>query len=283
MKYIFTLLILSASFTFLSAQNLILNSGFETATVGNPTGNPIPAYPATLNNWTATSTDGEFILEPTLAYAGNGFLSVLQNSNAYNGAPWLGSGGPGYDQAGQVFSVQPNSSYDLLYWYRAGDGSRYGYGAGNMVVHVEAITPANSLLTSINAPTTLTWQLYTKTFVTGPNDTQAILLFASMGTGNVDTWYDDVEIYPSLTIGMAGFSDLVIRTYPNPVSDLLFVSGSMYSSIAKYQLLDMLGNLVSDGTLTSNGINVSEFKNGLYLLKVWEEGKSSTKRVMISH
>ena len=132
MKYFTTLLLLTVSFSFLSAQNLILNSGFETATVGIPTGTPIPSYPTTLNNWTATATDGEFILEPSLAYSGNGFLSVLQNSGAYTGAPWLGSGGTGYDQAGQVFSVQPSTGYDLWFWYRAGDGSRYNYGAGRL-------------------------------------------------------------------------------------------------------------------------------------------------------
>ena len=188
MRTLYTIFLVASVISGAHAQNLILNSGFETATVGIPSGQAIPSYPTELNHWTATATDGEFILEPTLAYAGNGFLSVLQNSGAYNGAPWLGGGGGGYDQAGQVFPVQPSTGYDLLFWYRAGDGSRYGYGAGDMVVHVESIAPAMATLTSIVAPTTLTWQLYTKTFVTGPNDTQAIVLFACMGSGDVDTW-----------------------------------------------------------------------------------------------
>lgn len=280
MRTLFTISLIALIISGVNAQNLILNPGFETATVGIPSGQPIPSYPTELNHWTATATDGEFILEPTLAYAGNGFLSVLQNSGAYNGAPWLGGGGGGYDQAGQVFPVQPSTGYDLLFWYRAGDGSRYGYGAGDMVVHVESIAPAMATLTSIVAPTTLTWQLYTKTFVTGPNDTQAIVLFACMGSGDVDTWIDDVEIYPSLAIGVADHQKLQVKTYPNPVSENLYVSG-LNSDDLDYQVLSMLGSVVSAGALTSSAVNVSHLPDGMYLLRVTDGTSTAINKFQI--
>lgn len=282
MKPISTLFLLILLSLGVSSQNLIQNPGFETATVGIPSGQGIPSYPTELDFWTATATDGEFILEPTLAYAGNGFLSVLQNSGAYDGSPWLGTGGGGYDQAGQVFSVTPSTGYDLTFWYRAGDGSRYGYGAGTMVVHVESISPSAATLTSINAPTTQQWQLYTKTFVTGPSDTQAIVIFAGMGSGNVDTWIDDVVVSVSTATGISNGPRLEAKVYPNPVSEQLFVSTPSGSSM-QYELMNMLGSTIAVGQTGGSQIDVSHLPNGMYLLRLRSDSGSKVEKIQIKH
>lgn len=282
MKPISTLFLLILLSLGVSSQNLIQNPGFETATVGIPSGQGIPSYPTELDFWTATATDGEFILEPTLAYAGNGFLSVLQNSGAYDGSPWLGTGGGGYDQAGQVFSVSPSTGYDLTFWYRAGDGSRYGYGAGTMVVHVESISPSAATLTSINAPTTQQWQLYTKTFVTGPSDTQAIVIFAGMGPGDVDTWIDDVTVSVSTATGISQRQALEAKVYPNPVSDQLFVSTPSGNPM-QYELMNMLGSTVAVGQTGGSQIDVSHLPNGMYLLRLRSDSGSKVEKIQVKH
>ena len=177
-------------------QNLVLNPGFETATIGVPTGTPLPSYPATLDSWGAVNTDGEFILGPTQSHSGNGFMSMLENGGQNPGTPWLGTTvAGGFDRGEQEVDVLANTTYLLNYWYRAGDGSRYGYGAGSTLVQVEEVLPTNLSLASVQNVATGIWQQGTITFTTGPATTRIMVLFSAMGSGPTDTWYDDIDLH----------------------------------------------------------------------------------------
>lgn len=178
------------------AQNLVVNGGFETASVGVPGGTPFPAYPATLDGWGAVNTDGEFILYPGMAHTGNGFMSVLENGGQNPAMPWTGAANSfmGYDRAVQVVPVLPGQPYVLRFWYRAGDGSRYGYGAGDAFVQVERHAPGFGEIADRQMAATAEWQQDSITFNTGTGTTEVILLFSAVGSGPTDTWYDDVEL-----------------------------------------------------------------------------------------
>lgn len=186
------------AFNTAGAQNMVVNGEFETASIGMPTGTPFPAYPATLDGWGAVNTDGEFILAPGLAHTGNGMMSVLENGGQNPTMPWLGAPNSfmGYDRAVQVVPVLPNQPYVLRYWYRAGDGSRYGYGAGNAHVQVERHAPGFGEIAAHLLPATLEWQQDSIVFNSGIGTTEVILLFSASGSGPTDTWYDDVELEP---------------------------------------------------------------------------------------
>ncbi|MEO8068564.1 MAG: hypothetical protein ABI599_12785 [Flavobacteriales bacterium] len=186
------------------AQNLIVNPGFETATLGVPTGTPLPFYPATLDGWGAVNTDGEFILGPAQAHNGNGFMSMLENGGQNPGTSWLGaSASGGYDRGYQEVDVLANTTYLLSYWYRAGDGSRYGYGAGSTLVQVEEVLPTFLSLASAQNVATSTWQQGSITFTTGAATTRIIVLFSALGSGSTDTWYDDVDLHGGQGEGVA--------------------------------------------------------------------------------
>ena len=180
-----------------TAQNLILNGGFETATVGVPTGTPFPFYPTTLDSWSAVNTDGEFILGPSQAYTGNGFMSMLENGGQNPGTGWLGGGGPslGYDRGVQEVDVASSTWYILRYWYRAGDGSRYGYGAGNALIQVEEVLPTFASIATAQHPATSSWQEDSILFVTGAATSRIMVLFSALGAGTTDTWYDDLDLH----------------------------------------------------------------------------------------
>lgn len=180
------------------AQNLVVNGGFETATVGLPGGTPLPSYPTTLNSWCAVTVDGEYCMDPTRAYAGVGFLSVLQNAGGNPGAPWLGAGVPGgYDRAAQVLNVAPSTQYTMSVWYRHGDGGRYGYTVGDMLVQVEQLSPTNAVIVSQQIPMPAAWTYYSINFTTGPAATQIIILYSCIGPGNADLWIDEASVIPS--------------------------------------------------------------------------------------
>lgn len=60
-------------------------------------------------------------------------------------------------------------------------------------------------------------------------------------------------------------SKKIARIYPNPVSDLLFVS----SDFDKYEILDLEGRIVKYGTASNKQIDVKQIAEGLYYLKLY--------------
>jgi hypothetical protein len=182
-----------------TAQNLILNGGFETATVGIPTGTPLTPYPTLLDNWSAVNVDGEFMYDLSYAHTGTGFLSVLNNPagnpvTAWLGAPWAISFG--YDRAIQVVPVSQSTLYELQFWLRSGAGIRYsGYDEGTALVQVEQLTPAPDTIVSFSVYTPLAWQQFGFTFITGSTCTSVAILFSIYDTDASDAWFDDVDLH----------------------------------------------------------------------------------------
>jgi gliding motility-associated-like protein len=261
-----------------NVQNLVLNSGFETAINGLPGGDPISAYPNFLNNWTAVNTDGEFIFDSLLASSGFGFLSVLQNANANPSLPWLGSGNTfgGFDRVAQIINVIPSQNYKLEFKCRSGDGSRYGYGPGNLIVEIEETLPTNSLITSQVITPTLNWQSFDINFVTGVNTAEIILLFSSQGSSNTDNWIDDINFQLNsnivgcdsvataiITINTSTFDTTSIIATDNylwPIDGVNYMSSGVYVNISSdslgcnvTQVLDLTINI--SGCTDSIAIN----------------------------
>lgn len=57
-----------------------------------------------------------------------------------------------------------------------------------------------------------------------------------------------------------------VSVFPNPVQDNIHVEGLLKST--EYVIYNTLGQKISEGTIFQNGINVSEFKQGLYILNL---------------
>ena len=68
-------------------------------------------------------------------------------------------------------------------------------------------------------------------------------------------------------------SDENIEIYPNPFSDIIFVSASDGGSI---EITDVSGKVVYYSTLSTgiNEISTSHFSKGLYVVKIQNEDKS---------
>jgi hypothetical protein len=181
------------------AQNLIINGGFETATVGLPGGTSLPPYPTWLDNWSAVNIDGEFLYDTSLAHTGTGFLSVLQNAGGNPVSPWLGtpfSWNDGYDRAVQIVPVSPFTTYQLQFWVRSGAGLRYGgYDEGTVLAQVEQFSPTPTLVGSCTIYTPPAWQPVFYTFTTGSTCASVAILFSIYDTDNADAWIDDVDLH----------------------------------------------------------------------------------------
>ncbi|WP_395061357.1 T9SS type A sorting domain-containing protein [Flavobacterium sp.] len=72
-----------------------------------------------------------------------------------------------------------------------------------------------------------------------------------------------------------------LKVYPNPVSNgTLFIETSANAE-KTVTIFDVMGKQVLNTTSTSNEINVASIKGGIYLVKITEEGKTATRKLVI--
>jgi hypothetical protein len=75
-----------------------------------------------------------------------------------------------------------------------------------------------------------------------------------------------------------GINQNDIMIYPNPVSTVLYVKN--ISKKAKYKIYNSAGQLVANGILLNNQINVSKLINGVFVIDI-EDGSVSVQKKFI--
>lgn len=78
-------------------------------------------------------------------------------------------------------------------------------------------------------------------------------------------------------MGVTDSSLTQLRIYPNPASTVFYVDGK---DISKIEIYDLAGRLIKSASNISNGISVSEFSKGIYILKI-QSGKSVISKKLI--
>jgi len=69
-----------------------------------------------------------------------------------------------------------------------------------------------------------------------------------------------------------------LKVYPNPASETIYITSGI--PIEKIELYDMVGKRVLESKETSE-VKVNHLEHGLYLLKLYSENASTTKKVII--
>lgn len=72
------------------------------------------------------------------------------------------------------------------------------------------------------------------------------------------------------------FGDKMI--YPNPASHLLHVNPNFGTLKATYRIINLLGKVITSGTIKNNSVNISTLKNGIYLLELTDEEETFTQK-----
>ncbi|MBC7846793.1 MAG: T9SS type A sorting domain-containing protein [Flavobacterium sp.] len=69
--------------------------------------------------------------------------------------------------------------------------------------------------------------------------------------------------------------------YPNPVTKGTLYITSNSASAKSVSIFDVLGKQVLNAKTLNNAVNVANLKGGIYILKITEEGKTDTKKLII--
>ena len=69
--------------------------------------------------------------------------------------------------------------------------------------------------------------------------------------------------------------------YPNPVANGILKINTLSNLQKQVQIFDVLGKQVFSKMIRNEELNISKLKTGLYILKVIEDGKSTTRKLVI--
>jgi hypothetical protein len=86
-------------------------------------------------------------------------------------------------------------------------------------------------------------------------------------------------ITPSLSVKQNEISGL--NMYPNPVTKGTLYITSNSNSDKSVSIFDVLGRQVLNAKVSNNTVNVSNLKGGAYIVKINEEGKTATRKLIV--
>lgn len=107
------------------------------------------------------------------------------------------------------------------------------------------------------------------------------LMFALFNGGNGDGYASDI-LNTSITLDVIEvLVKLNILLYPNPASDIVNIKPSNGVNITSIQLFDISGNAIKMELSNKNTINVGELSDGIYLLNIFSDSGSVSKRLIV--
>jgi len=98
-------------------------------------------------------------------------------------------------------------------------------------------------------------------------------------TADFTTGSPSPENKASLSVKQNSISGL--NVYPNPVTDGNLYITSDSSEAKTVAVYDILGKQVLNAKTSNNAVNVSSLKGGSYIVKITEEGKTDTRKLII--
>lgn len=109
-------------------------------------------------------------------------------------------------------------------------------------------------------------------------------MFRQDGATNTPTMIIDelgINTVPTFTLSSSSFSQIEgLKMYPNPTKNNLFIETALNSDI-NVSIVNMLGKEVVNTKVVNNTVNVSNLTSGIYIVRITEEGKTSTKKLII--
>lgn len=268
MKKLYFLFTLALTFS-VSAQNLVVNGDFETWTdTTTPTG--FSASP-----FTAAVTQ-----EATIKYAG---MYSAKHQTAATSSVKIQK---------EIAGIIPGHSYTMSYRFLDNDANArsrtWSYwtntDASNVTTTVTDATTDGDLRPGTYSSDDASWLEYTVT-VTAPagvNGFRFELRTYAQATGSGVVYYDNMSLIDNGTASTKNFNTIDgLTMYPNPVSGNVLNITSSANAAMNVSIFDVLGKQVINTKVTNNTVNVSSLNAGVYIVKITEDGKTATRKLVV--
>ncbi|MES2575755.1 MAG: T9SS type A sorting domain-containing protein [Bacteroidota bacterium] len=92
------------------------------------------------------------------------------------------------------------------------------------------------------------------------------------------TWAD---VTPAGTLGINQNEITGLSVYPNPATNGNLYITSNSNSEKSVVIFDLLGKEVLKASTTNNAVNISTLKSGVYVVKITEDGKTDTRKLIM--
>lgn len=256
MKKLYTLLFTVALAFSATAQNLVTNPSFNDGLTGWAAGfSPSYTLP-TLN--AADGSDGSNSAQYVAATATTGF---------YQEVPVV---------AGNTIKISfyykaTGDDTDARIWsnYKDADGA---------IIYQETATAEDPLRNNNGyLPTATAWTLHEITVVVPANST-VLSLAVRAYTGSTVSFDQFSVVDQTLSVKQNAIAGL--QVYPNPVTNGTLYINTTANASKEVAIFDVLGKQVVK-TTTEKAVNVSNLNAGVYIVKVTEEGKTATRKLVI--
>ena len=267
MKKLYTLLFIGIAALGFS-QNIVVN----------------PTFADGLNAWTATGTNYGL---PTL------ITNDGQDDNF--SVQYVATATTGFDQR---FNVVPGATVTVSFWYKAARTD--GAPTGNTARIWSTFTADATSTTPINPPGTTgstndplrnnngylaqqtAWTLVTITSEVPAGATVFQLQFRAYNGATVS--FDNISFSSpgATTLSTSSFNAIEgLKMYPNPLKgNTLFLTSNANAAMS-VQIFDVLGKEVLKGNAVNGSVNVSSLRAGVYVVKITEEGKTATRKLVV--
>ena len=114
-----------------------------------------------------------------------------------------------------------------------------------------------------------------------PNAGNLEVIFSVRNTSGDGVLIDNVTLLKTATLSNKNFETSEFSVYPNPVTNGFVNIKTTSNDAINVTVFDVLGKQVVKQTLTTNRLNVSNLKAGMYLLNIEQNGASTTKKLVI--
>jgi hypothetical protein len=217
--------------------------------VAGPAGTDLSVYTLTLYNGSNNTSYATIALSGTIDNEGSGVGAVsFDATNMQNGAP----DAIALSKTGST-NVQ-YLSYEGVMSAPAVDGPAMGLNSVDILVSETSSTPIGYSLEYDEATTS--WVIIT-------DDTPGVF---AQGTILSTRSFNAID---------------GLKMYPNPLTGntLNFVSAS--NADMSIQIFDILGKQVLSSKVINNSVNVANLNAGVYIVKITEEGKTATRKLVV--
>ncbi|MBQ0786023.1 MAG: T9SS type A sorting domain-containing protein [Oceanihabitans sp.] len=250
MKYIYFLI-----FTWFSlsgiAQNLLNNGDFENFTGSTPDG------------WTTIDSGITTDQETTTVYEGSKSLKITVTTDNQENT-----------DIKQTISIENGAIYDVTIYFQhvAGDNdviARLNIGGlGSIYSSPSVVNSWGGILAGFTA--------------TADEDIEVGLRFYDLSTfdGSSVVYVDNFKIIKRI-LSVEESEFVTFSVHPNPVSNGFVNITSTTNEAISAQVFNLLGKQVMHQTINNNTLNVASLYSGIYILKLTQNGNSTTKKLVI--